>query len=177
MPRLSLLMLTAAVAGTATIGNAVGLAAATDSAGKTRLGVAIDNDISQRDQAANRRNRGLNLREQAVRAAEARLKGDSGPNAASVDGTSPGTAPSTDQYDNLARIYQAMKPAAAAMVLEQLDLDVQKRVVQKMRERSTALILAAMSTKGAARLTMALAERHHSTTAPTVAANPRTLTK
>ena len=64
-----------------------------------------------------------------------------------------------DQFDDLAKIYQAMKPAAAALVLEQLDLDVQMRVAQRMRERSTAMILAAMTPKAAAALTMALARR------------------
>jgi flagellar motility protein MotE (MotC chaperone) len=50
-----------------------------------------------------------------------------------------------------------MKPAKAAIVFEQLDLDVQLKVARKMRERSTGMMLAAMTPKGAARLTMAMA--------------------
>lgn len=163
MPRLSLLLLTAVVAGTAMVGNAMGLAAAEpEAAPQTRLGAAIGADIGVRDKAANRRTRALDMREQAVRAAEVRLKGEAvapAPAAGDAGAAAPGAPAAPDQYDNLARIYQAMKPPAAALVLEQLDLDVQRRVAEKMRERSTAMILAAMTPKGAARLTMALAGR------------------
>ena len=161
MSRISLLFMTAAAAGTAVIGNAVGLAAtAADTPAQTRLGAAIGEDIGQRDKAANRRNRGLDLREQAVRAAEARLRSQAAANPSPPATTPPpGTPPQPDQYDDLARIYQAMKPAAAASVLEQLDVDVQMRVIGKMRERSTAMIMASMTTKAAAKLTMAMAGR------------------
>jgi len=63
-----------------------------------------------------------------------------------------------------------MKPAAAALVMEQLELDVQMRVAQRMRERSTAMIMAAMTPKGAAALTMALARRQAVRPAKTAAA-------
>jgi len=167
--RPSLLLLTAGAASIAAIGNAVGLAAPGPTPGgapeRTRLGVQIQEDLGQRDKAVTRRGRALDLREQAVRAAEARLKADApaAPAAAAMPaeaGATPGgPMPPADQYDDLARIYQAMKPAAAAIVLEQLDLDVQMRVAQKMRDRSTAMILAAMTPKGAASLTMAMARR------------------
>lgn len=167
--RPSLLMLMAASAGVATVGNAVGLAAVPVEGGgpSSRLGVAIADDIGARDKATARRARTLDLRERSVRAAESRLKAsaEAHPPAATPtpDGGAPAAAPGApapaDQYDDLARIYQAMKPTAAAVVLEQLDLDVQMRVAQKMRERSTAMILAAMTPRGAAALTMALARR------------------
>ena len=172
--RPSLLMMTAASAAVAMVGNAVGLAAmpsgaqAAASPASSRLGVAIADDLGARDQAAVRRGRALDMREQAVRATEARLKADAGnrPDAAAAapaqtgsPGSPAGATPPTDQYDDLARIYQAMKPASAALVLEQLDLDVQMRVAQRMRERSTALVLAALTPRGAAALTMALARR------------------
>lgn len=164
--RPSLLVMTAVAAGLATVANAVGLAGA-DEAGApakitSRLGVAIADDTSARDQAATRRGRTLDLREQAVRAAEMRLKasaGASNPAAAPPPATATAATPTPDQFDDLARIYQAMKPAAAALVMEQLDLDVQMRVAQRMRERSTAMIMAAMTPKGAAALTMAMARR------------------
>ena len=80
--RPSLLVMTAVAAGLATVANAVGLAGA-DEAGApakitSRLGVAIADDTSARDQAATRRGRTLDLREQAVRAAEMRLKASAG---------------------------------------------------------------------------------------------------
>ena len=72
--RPSLLVMTAVAAGLATVANAVGLAGADEAAAPakitSRLGVAIADDTSARDQAATRRGRTLDLREQAVRAAE-----------------------------------------------------------------------------------------------------------
>lgn len=161
----SLLMLTAAAAALSTFAN--GVAATTppaqNSAQQTRLGSAIEADLGARDSAAAKRNRALDIREQAARAAEARLQADlQARQQPAVAGTKPGD-PAADapgeQYDDLARIYQAMKPARAAIIFEQLDMDVQLKVAQRMRERSTALILAAMTPKGAATLSMALAHR------------------
>lgn len=155
MPRLSLLTLTAAAAAMGVIANTapLAIAAATDG-GKSRLGSVIERDMSERDAAQLSRSRGLDLREQAQRAAEARLQ-------AELDQRRPGaSAPAPDaQFDELARIYQAMKPARAAAVFEQLDVEVQMKVAQRMRDRSTALIMGAMTPRGAAALTMALARR------------------
>jgi flagellar motility protein MotE (MotC chaperone) len=165
-------LLTAFSAGVAMVCNTVGLAATVTEGGAaaaeaptSRLGVAIAADITARDKAAARRNRALDLREQAARAAESRLQ--AAPPPAPTAAEAPAAGP--DQYDDLARIYQVMKPAAAAVVLEQLDLDVQMRVAQKMRERSTAMILAAMTPKGAAALTMAMARRRPAGAPPTAA--------
>lgn len=162
--RPSLLMLTAAVSALSTMANALAaaepLAAAT--AGKTRLGTAIEDDLGARDAAAARRNRAIDLREQAARAAEARLKAaiEARQQQDSTAGPADGSAnPAGEQYDDLAKIYQAMKPARAAAVFEQLDMDVQMQVARRMRERSTAMILAAMTPKGAAALSMAMARK------------------
>jgi len=180
-----LLLLTAAAAGAAAVGNAMGAAAGpmgtgADAAGadpaRTRLGVAIADDLNARDAQAARRGRALDLREQAMRAAEARMSAKAPAAEAETDASKPAgpAAPAVvNQFDDLARIYQAMKPAAAATVFEQLDLDVQMRVAEKMRDRSTALILAAMSPKGAAALTMAIARRQASRPAPTATAARR----
>jgi flagellar motility protein MotE (MotC chaperone) len=169
--RPSLLMLTAAAAAVAAVANGVSAAspdaAATESP-RTRLGVAIGQDMNARDQAAARRNRALDLREQAARAAEQRLQAQLAAQqqqaaaAAQPPASSGGKAQQdqTDQFDDLARIYQAMKPAQAAVVFEKLDIDVQMKVAQKMRERSTAMILGNMTPKGAASLSMALARRY-----------------
>lgn len=149
-----------ALAGTAALSMVAHAAAVAEApAPPTRMGVSIKQSVEERDRAAARRNRALDLREQAARAAEARLKADmeaSGPPAAR---TSAKADPQEDQFDALARIYQAMKPVKAAKVFEQLELEVQMKVAQKMRDRSTAMILAAMSPEAAARLSMALARR------------------
>lgn len=125
----------------------------------TRMGESIKQSVNERDKAAVRRQRALDLREQAARATEERLKADL---AARQEASGrPGAKPveADDQYESLARIYQSMKPAKAAKVFEKLDLDVQMRVAQNMRDRSTALILASMTPDGAAKLSMALARQ------------------
>lgn len=168
MARPSLLLMTAAASALAVVANATTIAstATQSNAPKTRLGNSIDQDMSQRDAEAARRKRGLDLREQATKAAQARLEADLAARQKETEAaTAPGatangvTEPADGQFDELARIYQAMKPKAAAVVFEQLDMEVQMKVAQRMRERSTALVMAAMTPKGAAALSMALARK------------------
>lgn len=168
MARPSLLLLTAAISALAVVANAATIAtdAAQSSAPKTRLGSSIEQDLAERDAAAARRKRGLDLREQATKAAQTRLEADLAARQKQAEAaTAPGAAgagPAEEvgaQFDELARIYQAMKPKAAAVVFEQLDMEVQMKVAQRMRERSTAMIMAAMTPKGAANLSMALARK------------------
>ncbi|GGB74454.1 MotE family protein [Blastomonas aquatica] len=129
----------------------------------TRLGTAIQSEMTERDRAAKQRARALELREQAIRASEKRLEANAqaqqqqkgtktGPAAQS------GAEAESATLDQLARIYQSMKPKQAARVFERLAIDVQVGVARKMRERATAQVLAAMTPDGAARLSMALAE-------------------
>ena len=166
MARPSLLLLTAAASALAVVANAATLAGGTqEAAPKTRLGSSIEQDLNDRDAAAAKRKRGLDLREQAAKAAEARLKAgleaqkqDQVAAAPGAANGAPAEAPEA-QFDELARIYQAMKPKAAAVVFEQLDMEVQMKVAQRMRERSTAMVMAAMTPKGAAALSMALARK------------------
>lgn len=159
-----LLPLTAAVAAAASIANAVDAAA--PAAPSTRLGVAIREEINDRDRAMAARSRDLDLREKAARAYEERLKQKAAAGAppATAGRRAPGAAPGQpagsdvdDPYQSLARIYQAMKPAKAAIILQQLDMDVQLRVAKAMRERSTAQIIANMEPRAAAALSMSLA--------------------
>lgn len=154
--RPSLLMLTAAAAGASVLANGVSAAnPAPTTAPETRLGASIRQDVAQRDQETARRNRQLDLREQAARAAEQRLQANNGTQA--PNGASAPHDPNEERFSDLARIYQTMRPKPAAAVFEQLDMDVQVEVARRMRDRSTALILANMSAPKAAALTMAMA--------------------
>jgi flagellar motility protein MotE (MotC chaperone) len=157
--RFSLLTLTTGMAGIAAIGNALAAVAPAEPALDSRLGLSVQQDLAARDRQNASRQQALDLREQAVRASAARIKAELEASRAAAQPASPGGGPDSapDSYDDLANIYQAMKPAKAAVVFEQLDLDVQLKVARKMRERSTGMMLAAMTPKGAARLTMALA--------------------
>lgn len=165
MARPSLLLLTAAASALAVVANAAAVTG--QDIAKTRLGNSIEQDLSARDSAAAKRKRGLDLREQAAKAAEARIQADIAARqkeaaaAATMPGGEPALPPEA-QYDELARIYQAMKPAKAALVFEQLDMEVQMKVAQRMRANSTASILAAMTPRGAAALSMALARKNAS---------------
>ena len=145
--------------GTAALSVVAHAAAVAEGPQPTRMGMSIKQSVEERDKAAARGNRALDLREQTARAAEERLKAglQAGQEPASRPGSKP--EPLDDQFESLARIYQAMKPAKAAKVFEQLDLEVQMRVAQRMRDRSTAMILGAMTPEGAAKLSMALARR------------------
>lgn len=165
MARPSLLMLTAVASALSVVSNGMCIAAPMrdSDAGSTRLGSSIEQDMGARDATAVRRKRALDLREQATRAAEARLQADltaRQPATMATSAAPAGPNPADGaQYDDLARIYQAMKPARAAGVFEQLDMDVQMKVAQRMPNRATALILASMTPAGAAALSMSLARK------------------
>ena len=170
--RPSLLVLLAGAAGLAAIGHGAAISAAAEP--ETRLGASIQQSAVDRDKAAARRQRALDLREQAAQATEARLQAavppaGSGPQRSGAGGAE---AEVEDQYDELARIYQSMKPAKAALVFEQLAMDVQMKVAKKMRERSAAMIMASMTPNGAAALTMALARNRPVERRPRPAATP-----
>ena len=60
------------------------------------------------------------------------------------------------QLDNLVKIYETMKPADAAKIFETLDMPVLLGVIQRMKPKSTAPILAAMAPQKAKEVTVAL---------------------
>lgn len=157
-----------AAAGVAAVAN-VWVAAApqvADDGAKTRLGVSLRDDMARRDQQLAEEKRKLEMREQAAKAAEARLAEEMAarqnlPVAAANTPAGRGVAadPANEPYDDLARVYQMMKPARAAPIFEKLELEVQTQVIRRMRDRSAALLMASMTPNAAAELTMALAGR------------------
>lgn len=160
--RTSRLMLGAA--GVGAVANAMALTAplASDNGSATRLGVSLQDSMAQRDRSIAAERSKLDMREQAAKAGEARLAAEmrmrqTQPNAAA--GPQQAAAEPNQPYDDLARIYQTMKPARAAPIFEKLDLEVQTQIARRMRERSTALLMAAMSPNASAELTMSLAGR------------------
>ncbi len=171
--RPSLLMLTAGVAGLSAIANAVAVAAPAEQPA-TRMGTSIQQSVREREQELARQRRALELREQAARASEERLKADmqarqGEPARPSSQAAAEAVAPS-EPYEELARIYQTMKPAKAAPIFERLDIDVQTEVARRMRERSTALIMSSMSPGAAVQLSMALAGKKMPKPQPAVVA-------
>lgn len=153
-----LLVLTAVGAGLSVVAQGVALTTeAADKPAQTRMGMSIQESMADRDKKMAEEKRALEMREQAIQSLEASMGGDK-PGGKAGDGSADaGPDENAERYDNLARIYQSMKPAKAAIVLEKLDLEVQMKVAQRMRERSLALVLAGMTPDGAATLSMSLA--------------------
>jgi flagellar motility protein MotE (MotC chaperone) len=63
------------------------------------------------------------------------------------------------QLQSLVKIYENMKPKAAAGVFEELDMDILLEVVGRMKERKVAPILAMMTPTKAKEVTFELAQR------------------
>lgn len=155
-----------AAASVAAIANAWVLAAppTVNSDPETRLGVSLREDMAKRDRTLAEEKRKLDMREQAAKAAEARLAAEMAARKAETEGASESASrrgsnasEPNQPYDDLARIYQTMKPARAAPIFEKLDLETQTQVAKRMRDRATALLMAAMSPSAAADLTMSMA--------------------
>ncbi len=60
---------------------------------------------------------------------------------------------------SLVKIYEAMKPTAAARIFDEVEMPILLLVIDKMAEKKVAPILAAMDSKKAKQLTVDLAER------------------
>ena len=63
------------------------------------------------------------------------------------------------QLDNLVKIYETMKPEEAAHIFETLDMPVLLSVIQRMKPKSTAPIMAKMEPQKAKELTVALTKQ------------------
>lgn len=156
-----LLLLTAVGAGLSVVAQGVALTTETvEKPAQTRMGVSIQESMAERDRKLAEQKRALEMREQAIKSLEASVGGEQTGSAKPADEAPAGPDENAERYDNLARIYQSMKPAKAAVVLEKLDLEVQMKVAQRMRERSLAMVLAGMTPDGAAMLSMSLAAGH-----------------
>jgi flagellar motility protein MotE (MotC chaperone) len=185
--RPSLFMLTAVAAGASALAQTVNLGkeepkARAASAAENRLGVAIEQDMAERDKAYARRAQAIDLREKSVKAAEQRLQSNLADQpaggtraAASSSSAVDDGRPVPQPIEELARIYQAMKPARAAAIFSALDPDVQTQIARQMRNRSVALLMANMEPVAAARLSMRLAGRSAAVMPAPIAAPPTPL--
>ncbi len=63
------------------------------------------------------------------------------------------------QLESLVKVYETMKPADAARIMDTLDMNVLIEVAQRMKERKIAPIMAAMDAATAKKLTVELATR------------------
>ena len=119
--------------------------------------------LSDRRKALDEREYGLNQREALLKAAEQKLMDKQ----AELNGMRTEVKQLLDQVDeqeikkinNLVKLYENMRPKDAARILNDLELDVLMRVVQRMNVRRLAPVLAAMEPDKARAVTRSLAER------------------
>jgi flagellar motility protein MotE (MotC chaperone) len=119
--------------------------------------------LSERRAELDKRAAGMRDQEVLMQAAEKRIE-ERIAKLQALEQSIDGSAQKMDEEDDarvksLVHIYEAMKPAEAARIFEQLDMPVLLSVVEHMRETKAALVLAAMDPTKAKSVTMALAER------------------
>jgi flagellar motility protein MotE (MotC chaperone) len=119
--------------------------------------------LAERREALDARERELNLRENLVKAAEARIDKKVGEMKALQVNIESMLKQVDDQDDvkmkSLVKIYESMKPKDAAKIFEQLDMPVLLGVFQRMKEQKIAPIMEAMDPMKAKTITDAMATR------------------
>jgi len=125
--------------------------------------VEVLQKLAVRRDELDRRSREIDLRDTLLLAMEKRVKaklGELQKYEAIVQGLLKKHEGEQDaKYRSLVKIYESMKPKNAALIFEELEMDVLLNVVERMRESRTAPILAKMAPKKAKALTMELAAR------------------
>jgi len=119
--------------------------------------------LSERRESLDARERDLELRENLVKAAEARIDKKI-TEMKSMQTSVEGMLKQVDDQDDakmksLAKMYESMKPKDAGKIFDQLDLRTLTGVIPKMKEQKAGLIMANMSPDKAKDLTDAMALR------------------
>ncbi len=123
--------------------------------------LAVLNSLGNRRDELNKREKNLELREQVLAAAEARLnkrfqelKALEAKIDSDVERQEKQVA---EEILDLVKIYESMKAKNAARIFNRLDLDIMLKVVKQMQPRKMADVLSEMDTEMAEQLTIALA--------------------
>ncbi|MBV6632178.1 MAG: hypothetical protein KI792_03985 [Alphaproteobacteria bacterium] len=129
----------------------------------TRSELRLLQELSERRQALNDRERGLDQRAALLDAAEARFEEKLTELTALRDQISQLLDQHSEQQEaqlaNLVAIYESMKPKDAARIFDSLDMDVLLDVVVRMKQVRSAAILAEMQPNRAKDVTLQLADR------------------
>jgi flagellar motility protein MotE (MotC chaperone) len=125
--------------------------------------VDVLQQLAKRRAELDLRARQLDEREALVKAAEQRMEQKMAElkalQATVQDLLKQRNAADEQQLQSLVKIYENMKPKAAAQIFEEMDMDVLLDVVARMNERKVAPILALVSPTRAKELTFELAQR------------------
>ena len=119
--------------------------------------------LSVRREALDNRQKDLDLRENLVKAAEARIDKKIG-EMKTLQNTIEAMLKQVDRQDDeklghLVKIYEAMKPKDAARILNTLEQPIQLGVLGRMKEAKSALIISQMTDDQAKAVTDAIAAR------------------
>jgi len=132
--------------------------------------------LAQRRSTLDTREKSLNQREALLRAAEQKLV-DRQKELLAMRSEVKGLLDDLDAKEkrrigNLVKIYENMKPKDAALIFNELELPVLMSVVERMKVRKLAPIIASMNPEKARKITRTMAKRQKSAT-PRPAANNR----
>jgi flagellar motility protein MotE (MotC chaperone) len=145
-------------------------AGGTDPFNYTDQEVTVLQQLSKRRTELDARARAMDEREALVTAAEQRMDQKMAELKAMQstlqDLLKQRSAAEETQLQSLVKIYENMKPKAAAGVFEELDMDILLEVVSRMKERKVAPILALMTPTRAKELTFELAQKDQLPVAP-----------
>lgn len=138
-------------------------AASRDPGSLTQTEIDLLQKLSARREAIEKRERELDMRETLAKAAESRLVAK----AAELDQVQKRIEDLMKQHDekqsekldSLVSIYEKMKPADAARILEGLEMDILIDVLSRMKVLRSSPILASMDPAKAREVTAKLAER------------------
>lgn len=132
--------------------------------------------LAQRRSTLDNREESLNQREALLRAAEQKLV-DRQTELLAMRSEVKGLLDNLDAKEkrrigNLVKIYENMKPKGAALIFNELELPVLMSVVERMKVRKLAPVIAAMNPEKARKITRTMAKRQKTST-PGSAANNR----
>jgi flagellar motility protein MotE (MotC chaperone) len=129
----------------------------------TRSEVEVLNRLTQRRKEIEQHGRDLELREALLKAAERRVEAklaELKQIETRIEATfSRQEEEKNEQFQSLVGMYENMKPKEAARIFDTLDMDILLSVVEQMRGRKMAPIMASMNPEVAQRLTVELAAR------------------
>ncbi|MDH3701212.1 MAG: hypothetical protein OEU46_07850 [Alphaproteobacteria bacterium] len=129
----------------------------------SRSEIQLLQQLSKRRDLLDRRARQLNQRESLLKAAEQKLM-DRQTELASIRTEIKRLLGDLDQKEkqriaNLVKIYETMKPKSAAKIFDELDMTVLLGVIERMKARKVAPVIAAMKPSRAREVTGALSRR------------------
>lgn len=142
-----------------------------------RLSAELSKDMDNNQRNVSGKAQAVEMRERLLQATSNRLADQANtmpPQQPTEQNAPNGKAEPDESILQLVKVYQSMKPKAAARVFETLDIEIQVAVASKMRSQSMAKLMDAMTPNAASRLTTALARPQSIADLKRAAAKPPT---